>query len=322
MFNRYHKAIYDSLDVFVLKNVLQRVHLPLIVSPNFITYSRTALLLPLTLHFINAAAATAATGSLSVDPSLDLVSATLPQHDVSFKDQLLRISPLSNAPVTVDHVMPALFVATNLFLDFADGALARFEKKHPQRRIERIKWYDSIKSNPLLIFSSNNQIHTHTNDADAVDDVESMKQKDIALYENEMKKQDVWGGYIDAMADKAFAIPVWIGIVSLYPNDFVILQGVLYSHVAIETLSCFVRTRDYVSEIKNLEMANNDTNSNKPKSKVHAESVGKIKQIFSMTGTALLMLPPTSTVGFYCMAGSLPLAFISVYRKLPRFLSS
>ncbi len=322
MFNRYHKAIYDALDVFILKNVLQKVYLPLIVSPNFITYSRTALLLPLTLHFINVAA----TGSSSADASLDLASSLSPQYDLStnlsFKDQLLRIAPLSTAPVTANHVIPAILVATNLFLDFADGALARFEKRHPERRIERIKWYESIKSNPLSIFSSNNQMYNQIADGNHVDDVEALKQKEITFYENEMKKHDVWGGYIDAMADKAFAIPVWIGIVSLYPSNFVILQGVLYSHVAIETLSCFVRTRDYVNEIKNLESAEDETNNNKPKSKVHAESVGKIKQIFSMTGTALLMLPPTSTVGFYCMAGSLPLAFISVYRKIPRFLSS
>lgn len=303
MFQRYHKIVYDSLDNFVKDSLLNRYNIPIFVSPNFVTYTRTALLVPFTLHFLIAAASTANNYS----PIIDNGTLSAINESNYFVTKIFQVS-YQPQMTTTNHIIPAALVITNLIFDFVDGAIARWERGIPHRKIQRILWYENIKQNPMMIFSSPPKILINGND------IENQNAISINIdeYNDQLKRNDLWGAYIDAIADKAFAIPTWIGILFLYPNNYYILQSVLYSHIGIEAISCYIRTKGYLNELESLK------NKQIINSKVHAESIGKIKQILSMSGTALIILPSTSTLGFICMAGSLPLAFASVYRKIPR----
>ena len=104
------------------------------------------------------------------------------------------------------------------------------------------------------------------------------------------------------MADKAFAIPIWCSICAISPDAFWLQAGVL-SHVAVESLSAYIRTKSYFS----------DTNAS---SIVTANATGKVKQTVSMVGTALALIPATQIVGGVLLWASLPLSIASLADKL------
>ena len=108
-------------------------------------------------------------------------------------------------------VLPASLVMANLLLDYADGAVARWEQRvgrSQEKELQLAKTADSY-------------------------------------YDYMLKLR--WGAYWDAVADKCFAIPVWsAGIVML--SDSPLLQSALMCHLMAEGISVYVRTREYFKE--------------------------------------------------------------------------
>ena len=85
--------------------------------------------------------------------------------------------------------------------------------------------------------------------------------------------------------------------------DMLWLQVGALSHVAIESFSAYTRTKSYFS-------------SPKAASIVTANSTGKMKQMVSMLGTALALIPPTQVLGGVLLWGSLPLSVASLADKV------
>lgn len=106
------------------------------------------------------------------------------------------------------------------------------------------------------------------------------------------------------MADKLFAIPVWVCIVVMNPTHLWI-QLAASSHVLIEAVSVLARTKSFY-----LKPTASST-------VVTAGYKGKLKQAISMLGTALVLLPEAQLVGGALLVASLPLSFASLQDKLP-----
>lgn len=106
----------------------------------------------------------------------------------------------------------------------------------------------------------------------------------------------------DALADKAFAIPIWCAICAVNPETLWLQVGVL-SHVAIEGFSAYTRTKSYFYNPGESSI-------------VTANSTGKVKQMVSMLGTALALVPPTQIIGGVLLWASLPLSVASLAEKL------
>jgi len=176
-------------------------------------------------------------------------------------------------------VLPASLVVINVTFDYVDGAIARWEKSDPNRVKAQTA---NAKISPQALLSCQSS----------------------RLASN-------FGSYYDAIVDKAFAIPVWLVI---FQNSFhsPFLQFALLGHASIEMYSSFVRTKAYYNEPSPLYP---ELNAKANQSAVVAGYVGKTKQFLAMLGTALVMVPFTSSLGTALLGISLPLAYLSVYQK-------
>mmetsp|Transcript_17476 Transcript_17476/g.28256 ORF Transcript_17476/g.28256 Transcript_17476/m.28256 type:complete len:365 (-) Transcript_17476:1515-2609(-) len=193
-------------------------------------------------------------------------------------------------------ILPAACVVVNVTFDYVDGAVARWEREKKQR--------DMLNS-----------------DLPAVREMKS-------AYTTRL--QDTWGAYYDAIADKAFAIPVWMCAFQHF-SDSPILQSALLSHALVEGYSCFVRTKAYYEEPNPIKWVMQPTcqdtvaqgtgdkavavTVSQPTSAVVAGITGKTKQFLSMLGTACIMVPLTKTIGTGLLCVSVPLAIGSVLQK-------
>jgi len=137
------------------------------------------------------------------------------------------------------------------------------------------------------------------------------KSNGTMLSARSKRTQETWGAYYDAIADKAFAIPVWLCAFQQF-NDSPILQAALLSHAAVEGYSCFVRTKSYFDEPSPATwISGKESNS-----AVIAGITGKTKQFLAMLGTSFIMVPLTHTLGTALLVVSVPLAIMSVTQKI------
>jgi len=111
-----------------------------------------------------------------------------------------------------------------------------------------------------------------------------------------------WGAYFDAVADKVFAIPVWVGLGFIHTEAW--LQVALAAHVLVEAASTAQRSYALLDDA---------TTSAKT---VTADASGKIKQFVSMAGTALLFVDSAHVAGGVLLWAALPLAVVSLRSKL------
>jgi phosphatidylglycerophosphate synthase len=169
--------------------------------------------------------------------------------------------------------LPASLVLVNAAFDYVDGAVARWERQDKDRALAlSMKRKDFL--NEYVMFN----------------------HKTVAL-------KNTWGAYYDALADKAFAIPVWCAICTVNPELPWIQAGVL-AHLSIESISAYTRTKSYF------------TNPQTSAGVVTANATGKIKQAVSMCGTAMVLIPELQVIGGVLLWGSLPLSFASLADKL------
>jgi glycerol-3-phosphate cytidylyltransferase-like family protein len=135
----------------------------------------------------------------------------------------------------------------------------------------------------------------------------------------QMQRNRTYGGFVDAVCDKAFVIPCWILLLSTVPESRHI-KGfqyiVLIKLIVAETAAACVRFQAYFTaggvaapKVQGLDFST---------SALQADHVGKAKQTFEMVGTALYIMPWTRYFGLAFLVLALPLAYESVRRKVKR----
>eukprot|EP00558_Chaetoceros_sp_UNC1202_P007434 CAMPEP_0197253822 /NCGR_PEP_ID=MMETSP1429-20130617/66413_1 /TAXON_ID=49237 /ORGANISM="Chaetoceros sp., Strain UNC1202" /LENGTH=388 /DNA_ID=CAMNT_0042716625 /DNA_START=117 /DNA_END=1283 /DNA_ORIENTATION=- len=188
-------------------------------------------------------------------------------------------------------VLPCLIVLAVDFGDFLDGVVARY-------------WVDRKQIDAL-----GGEVEKPSNE-----DKPEMASSWIVSH-----REKNYGGFIDAVCDKAFVIPCWISLLSSVPSashlrnfQFIVLWGLILT----ETASGCIRFRAYCTStgvpspvVKGLDFST---------SAVKADHIGKAKQTFEMLGTALFMIPLLRYAGLLLLTAAVPLAYESVRRKIKK----
>lgn len=128
-----------------------------------------------------------------------------------------------------------------------------------------------------------------------------------------------YGGFVDAVCDKAYVIPLWISLISTIPSSsrFKLIQYLtLIFLILAETASGSVRFQAYFTSggVPAPKVEGFDFSS----SAVKADHIGKAKQTFEMLGTALFIIPWLRYFGLPLLILALPLAYESVRRKVKK----
>jgi len=201
-------------------------------------------------------------------------------------------------------VLPSFLVIFVDFGDFLDGVVARFwiDVKKEQMEALASKEKPSRSSSPV--------------DDDSYEVVSTGSPHKITSW-NITHQNRTYGGFIDAVCDKAFVIPCWIFLLSTVPGSSYVrtLQySTLWCLILAETASGSVRFRAFFTAggvsaplVEGLDFST---------SAVKADSVGKAKQTFEMVGTALFIFPGGRYLGLLFLFLAVPLAYESVRRKV------
>eukprot|EP00586_Coscinodiscus_wailesii_P012016 CAMPEP_0172497286 /NCGR_PEP_ID=MMETSP1066-20121228/97595_1 /TAXON_ID=671091 /ORGANISM="Coscinodiscus wailesii, Strain CCMP2513" /LENGTH=375 /DNA_ID=CAMNT_0013269955 /DNA_START=189 /DNA_END=1316 /DNA_ORIENTATION=- len=181
------------------------------------------------------------------------------------------------------RLVPSLIVLLVDFGDFLDGVVARY-------------WVDERKKDGAA---------TTTHGTKKVVSSWTVSHRDAT-----------YGGFVDAVCDKAFVVPCWIYLLSdVVGTRFEILQYfVLWFLILAETASGCVRFKAFYTSTG--VPAPKVNNLNFSTSAVKADHVGKAKQTFEMVGTALFTITFTRLIGLAILIPAVPLAYESVRRKI------
>lgn len=193
-------------------------------------------------------------------------------------------------------IIPSLLVLSVDLGDFLDGVVARF-------------WVDRSQ-----IESVGKDVDGDDKDGDETKGKKKLQSSWIIQH-----REKNYGGFIDAICDKAFVVPCWISLLSSVPdagyvNTFQFI--VLWCLILTETASGCIRFRAYYTSngipapaVKGLNFSS---------SAVKADHIGKAKQTFEMVGTALFILPFMRYAGLVLLSAAIPLAYESVRRKISK----
>lgn len=182
-------------------------------------------------------------------------------------------------------VIPSLMVLLVDFGDFLDGVVARY-------------WVDKKKD-------------------DKYDDLLDMNATKIQSSWIVSHRNSTYGGFIDAVCDKAFVAPCWLALLHSVPSSSHIQWVqyiVLWCLILAETTSGCIRFKAFYTS--NGVPAPAVQGLNFSTSAVKADHIGKAKQTFEMVGTALFILPGVRYLGLLLLAAAVPLAYESVRRKV------
>lgn len=134
-----------------------------------------------------------------------------------------------------------------------------------------------------------------------------------------LHRNRTYGGFVDAVCDKAFVVPCWISLLHVVQTSSHIrwLQySVLIFLILAEVASGCIRFRAYFTSVAvpapKVEGFDFSTSA------VKADHVGKAKQTFEMVGTALFILPWFRYIGLAFLTLAVPLAYESVRRKITK----
>ncbi|KAL3924173.1 MAG: hypothetical protein SGILL_001207 [Bacillariaceae sp.] len=203
-------------------------------------------------------------------------------------------------------LLPSLLVILVDFGDFLDGVVARF-------------WVDAKKERDELLAAKDKKASpspspTHSDD-ESFEVVTTGSPQTLPSW-LVLHRDRTYGGFIDAVCDKAFVIPCWISLLSAVSSGyFQWLQYVtLLALISAEVASGSIRFKAYYSSVAvpAPKVEGFDFSS----SAVKADHVGKAKQTFEMLGTALFMLPWARYLGLPLLVLAMPLAYESVRRKM------
>lgn len=128
-----------------------------------------------------------------------------------------------------------------------------------------------------------------------------------------------YGGFVDAVCDKAYVIPTWTILLSTVPSSscvHIVQYFTLFCLMLAETASGTIRFQAYFTSpgVVPPKVEGFDFST----SAVKADHVGKAKQTFEMVGTSLFMIGITRYAGLLLLMLALPLAYESVRRKIKR----
>lgn len=187
--------------------------------------------------------------------------------------------------------LPSFIVLFVDFGDFLDGVVARF-------------WVDRAEIESVAVVE----------DASDAKDKPNLRSSWIINH-----REKTYGGFVDAVCDKAFVVPCWISLLASIPECSYVrtLQYiVLWSLILTETASGCIRFKAYYTSngiaapaVKGLDFST---------SAVKADHIGKAKQTFEMVGTCLFILPFMRYAGLIFLVAAVPLAYESVRRKIKK----
>eukprot|EP00594_Rhizosolenia_setigera_P018145 CAMPEP_0178968514 /NCGR_PEP_ID=MMETSP0789-20121207/18315_1 /TAXON_ID=3005 /ORGANISM="Rhizosolenia setigera, Strain CCMP 1694" /LENGTH=397 /DNA_ID=CAMNT_0020654489 /DNA_START=76 /DNA_END=1269 /DNA_ORIENTATION=+ len=195
------------------------------------------------------------------------------------------------------NLVAALIVILVDFGDFLDGVVARYwvEKKAQEKELDSLAISQSSSATEEEYM------------------VESMVT---------MQRNKTYGGFVDAVCDKAFVVPCWIYLLSQVSGSSsssyveAIFYVILFCLILAEVSSGTIRFRAYFTSlaVPAPKVDGMDFSS----SAVKADHVGKAKQTFEMLGTALFTIPPLRYFGTFFLFLAVPLAYESVRRKVTK----
>lgn len=126
-----------------------------------------------------------------------------------------------------------------------------------------------------------------------------------------------YGGFVDAVCDKAYVVPCWISLLHSVPfsgHIHWVQYFTLLFLILAEVASGCIRFRAYFTSVgvtaPRVEGFDFSTSA------VKADHVGKAKQTFEMLGSALYILPIARYIGLALLFLAVPLAYESVRRKI------
>jgi phosphatidylglycerophosphate synthase len=122
----------------------------------------------------------------------------------------------------------------------------------------------------------------------------------------QLHRHRTFGGFVDAVCDKAFVIPCWISLLHIIPttHHFNLFQYITFiSLILAETASGCVRFQAFFTlggvsapkvEITTSRSSGGIADLDFSTSAVKADHVGKAKQTFEMVGTAMYIFNMTT----------------------------
>lgn len=202
-------------------------------------------------------------------------------------------------------VLPSLLVIFVDFGDFLDGVVARF-------------WVD-IRKEIEKKLSEKEKAPSPTNSDDESYEVVTKGSPQNFSSWLELHRNSTYGGFVDAVCDKAFVVPCWIALLHVVQESNYLrwLQYfILFFLILAEVASGCIRFRAYFTSVAvpapKVEGFDFSTSA------VKADHVGKAKQTFEMVGTALFILPWARYLGLSFLFLAVPLAYESVRRKITK----
>lgn len=201
-------------------------------------------------------------------------------------------------------VIPSILVLLVDFGDFLDGVVARFWVDVKKEREEAEKTSSSTPPSPT------------SSDGESFEIVTTGSPQSLLSWQV-LHWNRTYGGFADAVCDKAFVVPIWIILLSTVPrwNHFRFTQYfALIFLILAEVSSGCIRFRAYYTSMG--VPAPKVEGLNFSSSAVKADHIGKAKQTFEMVGTALFILPYLRYIGLAFLCLAVPLAYESVRRKV------
>eukprot|EP00522_Entomoneis_paludosa_P011278 CAMPEP_0172447166 /NCGR_PEP_ID=MMETSP1065-20121228/6530_1 /TAXON_ID=265537 /ORGANISM="Amphiprora paludosa, Strain CCMP125" /LENGTH=424 /DNA_ID=CAMNT_0013198397 /DNA_START=26 /DNA_END=1300 /DNA_ORIENTATION=- len=205
-------------------------------------------------------------------------------------------------------ILPAILVILVDFGDFLDGVVARFWVD-VRKEEEEEKKSKGIKSSMSLTDM----------EVDSFEVVSTGSPRSVQSWVH-LHRDRTYGGFIDAVCDKAYVVPCWISLTHAVGHGLSIMSmiqyGTLFFLILAETASACIRFRAFFTSAG--VSAPTTKGFDFSSSAVKADHVGKAKQTFEMVGTALFIMPWTRYIGLLLLVLALPLAYESVRRKVKK----
>eukprot|EP00531_Pseudo-nitzschia_arenysensis_P012925 CAMPEP_0116142774 /NCGR_PEP_ID=MMETSP0329-20121206/15088_1 /TAXON_ID=697910 /ORGANISM="Pseudo-nitzschia arenysensis, Strain B593" /LENGTH=403 /DNA_ID=CAMNT_0003638033 /DNA_START=51 /DNA_END=1263 /DNA_ORIENTATION=+ len=199
--------------------------------------------------------------------------------------------------------LPSFLVIFVDFGDFLDGVVARF-------------WVD-VRKEMAEKLSEKEKAPTPTNSDDESYEVITTGSPQKFSSWQELHRNNTYGGFVDAVCDKAFVVPCWISLLHVVQTSSYLKfyqYAVLIFLILAEVSSGCIRFKAYYTSVAvpapKVEGFDFSTSA------VKADHVGKAKQTFEMLGTALFVLPWLRYAGLLLLSFAVPLAYESVRRKI------
>lgn len=202
-------------------------------------------------------------------------------------------------------ILPSILVLFVDFGDFLDGVVARF-------------WVDVRTEIETKLSEKEKALSPENSDDESFEVVTTGSPQNFSSW-LDLHRNRTYGGFVDAVCDKAFVVPCWIALLNVVPQTSHarwLQYFVLFFLILAEVASGCIRFKAYFTSVAvaSPKVEGFDFST----SAVKADHVGKAKQTFEMVGTALFILPWVRYLGLAFLFLAVPLAYESVRRKITK----